>query len=125
MPSYDATGSGPPAPTSLVTLHNPDKGSNLTGIMMLLDTGADVTLIPRIAVERLGVSLEANAGFAVQGFDSNESLPPIATLQVIFLRKAFLGHYMVIEGETGILRRDILNHLVLLFDGPRQQWSQQ
>jgi hypothetical protein len=28
------------------------------------------------------------------------------------------------EEERGILGRDILNHVMVLLDGPRQQWSE-
>jgi hypothetical protein len=124
MPSYDASGYHPPAPTALVTLHDPNQGASLPGVPMLLDLGADVTLLPRAAIERLGVSPEGDQRFGLIGFDGTKSLAPVVTLHVILLRRAFRGHYMVIAGESGILGRDILNQLVLLFDGPRQQWSE-
>jgi hypothetical protein len=124
MPSYDASRFHPPAPVAPVTLRDPNTGATLSGIQMQLDIGADVTLIPRAAIERLGVSPEADQRFELIGFDGTRSFAPVATLQVIFLRRAYSGHYMLIDGESGILGRDILNHLALLFDGPRQQWSE-
>jgi hypothetical protein len=46
-------------------------------------------------------------------------------LDVLFLQRAFRGRYLLIEEERGILGRDILNHVIVLLDGPRQQWSEQ
>jgi hypothetical protein len=125
MPNYDALGFHPPAPTAVVTLQDLDHGASLSGVPMLLDTGADVTLLPRTAVERLGVPPEADQSFELIGFDGTRSFAPVVTLQVVLLRHGFRGHYLLIDGESGVPGRDILNHLVLLLDGPRQQWSQE
>ena len=50
MPEYDATYFDPPAPVAYVTLRNPATGDILPDIPMLMDTGADATLLPRIAI---------------------------------------------------------------------------
>jgi hypothetical protein len=42
-----------------VTLRNPHSGATVSDVLLLLDTGADVTLLPRTAVEQLGVPLLA------------------------------------------------------------------
>ena len=57
MPSYDASDFDPPAPVARVVLRHPASGATLADVPLLLDTGADVTLLPRTAVERLGVPL--------------------------------------------------------------------
>jgi hypothetical protein len=57
MPAYDAVRFQPPAPLALVTLRNPETGSVGTDVPMLLDTGADVSLVPRPALESLGVAI--------------------------------------------------------------------
>jgi hypothetical protein len=44
---------------------------------------------------------------------------------MVFLDRVFRGRYLVTEEERGILGRDVLNHLALLLDGPRQRWSEQ
>ena len=33
--------------------------------------------------------------------------------------------YLLTEDESGVLGRDILNHVTLLLDGPRHRWSEQ
>ena len=57
-------------------------------------------------------------------FDGSKSVAPVAKLDMIFLRRAFRGRYLVIEEECGILGRNALNQVALLLDGPRQQWSE-
>ena len=57
MPAYDAMRFTPPAPLGLVTLRNASNGIRLLDVPMLLDSGADVTLVPQQSVERLEVLL--------------------------------------------------------------------
>jgi hypothetical protein len=56
------------------------------------------------------------------GFDGSKSFAPVVILDLLFLRRAFRGRYLLIEAERGILGRDVLNHIAVLLDGPRQQW---
>jgi hypothetical protein len=53
MPAYDATRFEPPAPLARVILRNPDTGAVWSNVPMLLDSGADVTLIPQTAIAEL------------------------------------------------------------------------
>lgn len=46
MPEYDAENFEPPAPVAYVTLRNPATGVLLSDVPMLIDTGADITLLP-------------------------------------------------------------------------------
>jgi hypothetical protein len=59
MPSYNASHFDPPAPVARVTLRNPHSGATVSDVLLLLDTGADITLLPRTAVAPLGVPLLA------------------------------------------------------------------
>jgi len=52
MPEYNASLFTPPAPVARVTLRNQDNGSTISDVPMLLDTGADVTLIPESSATR-------------------------------------------------------------------------
>ena len=52
--AYDATHFDPPAPVARVTLRAGDSGATASDVPLLLDTGADVPLLPRTIVERLG-----------------------------------------------------------------------
>ncbi len=44
---------------------------------------------------------------------------------MIFLLKAFRGRYLLTDNDRGILGRDVLASVALLFNGPAQDWSQQ
>ena len=124
MPSYDASHFDPPAPVARVTLRNPHTAATVSDVLLLLDTGADITLLPRMMVERLGVPLVADQRYELMGFDGSKSFAPVVVLDMLFLKRAFRGRYLLIEEEHGILGRDILNHVTLLLDGLRQQWSE-
>ena len=67
MPLYDATQNDPPAPIAEVALRNPETGAELASIVMLLDTGADVTLIPREAAASIGC--QPTNAHLLSGFD--------------------------------------------------------
>jgi hypothetical protein len=47
MPSYDAMHFDPPAPVAQVILRNPHSGATVSDVPLLVDTGADITLLPR------------------------------------------------------------------------------
>jgi hypothetical protein len=66
MSEYDADNFEPPAPVAHVTLRNPATGFLLSDVPMLIDTGADATLLPTDAVEQLGIKPEEGADFEVQ-----------------------------------------------------------
>ena len=63
MPGYDALHYDPPAPVAQVMLRAAD-GAIVSDVLMLLDTGADATLIPRSAVARLGINPDPAVQYA-------------------------------------------------------------
>jgi hypothetical protein len=125
MPAYEASLFDPPAPAIKVALRKTGNGSTVSNVLLLLDTGADITLLPRAEAERLGIPTLANERYELIGFDGNKSFASVVLADMILLNRIFRGRYLLIDQEHGILGRDILNHLTLLFDGPRQQWSEQ
>jgi hypothetical protein len=56
MPRYDATRYDPPAAIAAVALRPSGGGASVTDVPLLIDTGADVTLLPRSAVISLGIT---------------------------------------------------------------------
>ena len=46
MPEYDADRFHPPAPVASVSLRNVQSGAGVSDVRLLLDSGADVTLLP-------------------------------------------------------------------------------
>ncbi|MEX2317402.1 MAG: retropepsin-like aspartic protease [Pirellulales bacterium] len=124
MFKYDASQYDPPAPVASVTLRNSATGAAADNIELLLDTGADATLLPRAAVARLGVEPLPDLQYELMGFDGSRSLASVAIMDMVFLGRTYRGRYLLIDADHGILGRDVINHLILLLDGPKQQWSQ-
>ena len=111
MPTYDDQLFNPPAPLARVTLRDSADGKTVSDVPMLIDSGADVTLIPHQAVTLLGATIEADAGYEVMGFDGRKSIAQVASLDLIFLRRAFKGRFLVSNQEWGVVGRDVLNYV--------------
>ena len=124
MPAYDAIRFTPPAPLALVTFRNSATGGTAAVVPMLLDSGADVSLVQRQAVLPLGVSIDTAAVYELMGFDGNRSLAQAVQLDLVFLGRTFRGRFLLTGHEYGILGRDILNHLSLVLDGPNFTWDE-
>jgi aspartyl protease len=125
MPVYDATSFNPPAPLAKVTLRNSENENTLSDVPFLIDSGADVTLIPESSVNQLGVHIDPAEAYELMSFDGSLSLAQAVQLDLIFLRRVFKGRFLIINQDRGILGRDILNHLSLLLDGPHLSWNEQ
>jgi len=123
MPAYDSSLFTPPAPVARVTLRNPNTGVTLADIPMLIDSGADVTLLPQSSVEFLGIVTEANTAYELTGFDGNQSSALAVRADLLFERKTFKGQFLLINQEVGYIGRDILNHLSLVLDGLGLNWE--
>ena len=125
MPAYDRTLFDPPAPLAKVTIRHPTSGATISDVPMLLDTGADVTLLPQAFVEQIGINGDPNEGYELKGFDGNVSVARVVEVDLLFLRRAFKGRFLLIDQEWGLIGRDVLNHVSLLFDGVHLEWSEQ
>ena len=107
MPTYDKA-FDPPAPMAKVTIRNTANGTSVPDVPMLIDTGADVTLIPLAFINPLGVSINQNESYELMGFDGHTSFAQVVQLDVIFLKKTFRGRFLVTDQDHGILGRDVL-----------------
>ncbi len=123
MPAYDATSFDPPAPVARVTLRDPKTGTSSGDFPALLDSGADVTLLPQTATSEVGVVPEPGASYELAGFDGKISVAQSAEIDLLFLGKVIRGRYLLYDRNYGILGRDVLNLVSLLMDGPSQRWS--
>jgi hypothetical protein len=124
MPSYDSKQFNPPAPVAYVTLRTSETLIQVSDVPMLLDTGADVTLIPQSVLPSLEITLSAENRYELTGFDGSKSLASVVQLDPIFGRKTFRGRLLVIDQPLGILGRNILNATTILFDGPKLNWKE-
>ncbi|MCZ2121568.1 MAG: retropepsin-like domain-containing protein [Anaerolineales bacterium] len=102
----------------------PATGACLSNIPMLIDTGADATLIPQESVEQLEIEVEEDSLFEVQGFDGEIKWIKMAKLELVFLKKKFTGQFLLIDQPMGILGRNILNSVSITFNGPRNKWDE-
>lgn len=124
MTAYNSTDFDPPAPVAYVTLRNDTTGAEWSNVPMQLDTGADVTLVPQTAVNKLGLTIFSDMQYKLVGFDGNASFAFATQLKLLFGRGTFRGKYLLIDQNMGVIGRDILNLVPLLFDGPRLDWSE-
>jgi len=120
MPAYDTARFDPPAPLALATVKS--KGIEIHDVPMLLDTGADVSLVPRSFVQSIAAPHAKQ--YELEAFDGTKCTAPAITAELQFLGKSFRGQFLLIDSWHGVLCRNILNHLSLLFDGPSGQWMQ-
>lgn len=124
MPPYNRDAFDPPAPVVHVALRLQDTDAIVPDVPMLLDTGADITLVPRHAVVALGVTASPQRFYELVGFDGSKSLAPAVELDLVFLGRAFRGLFLLVDQEWGILGRNILNAVHLSLDGPGLNWDE-
>lgn len=124
MTPYDAQHYHPPAPVASLTLRTLD-GRDLTvsNVLALIDTGADVTLLPRWAVEQLGLTPQADGGVQLAWFDGSTRTAETVEVEASFFGGRFQGRYAVVDEPHGIVGRNLLDHFRLLFDGPAKTWQ--
>jgi hypothetical protein len=123
MPAYDDEGFAPAAPVAMVILRHPDSGESLAGVPMLIDSGADVTLLPRSVVVSLGLP-GLGERYEMVGFDGSIKESEAVRSVLTFLNKTFRGRFLQVESEVGIIGRNVLNRVRLLLDGPALSWEE-
>src|SRR5690349_18437706 len=107
MTEYES-GFQPAAPVASISLRN-QSGTLIAGVQMLLDSGSDLTLIPRRAAERVGMDIDQEEVYQLMAFAGKLSMAKAAHGDVVFLEKTFRGRYLLTEENIGILGCDILN----------------
>jgi len=109
----------PPAPFVHVTIQPPDRRTAVSDLPALLDTAADITVIPARVAEKLGlVPLDE---VPIGGFDGRVTW--VSTFLVELALKQFESKVMrVVAGRDEpyvLLGRDVLNGRRILLDGPQ------
>ncbi|TAK35891.1 MAG: hypothetical protein EPO21_04750 [Chloroflexota bacterium] len=121
MPTYEAGDFEPPAPVVRATI----RGQNnkvLHGVPLLIDTGADISLIPLDVVDAVG-GVTQPSETPIQFLDGEQINCLQSELTVEFLMYRFRGAFLTAECSYGILGRNILNLLHINLDGPNLSWS--
>jgi predicted aspartyl protease len=124
MPAYETNGFQPPAPVAFVEVGSQQSDQTISQVPMLLDTGADVTLLPRMPLEELLKSVVSTGQYDLESFDGTKSSATAVKLEIGFLGKKFRGQYLLVEGSVGVIGRNVLNLLRLIFDGPAMSWQE-
>ena len=122
MQGYDAARFDPPAPLALVAVKSDQLGIVIHDVPMLLDTGADVSLLPRARVAAL--AFPDAKQYELEALDGTRSTAPAITAELQLLGKSFRGQFLVIDGWHGVLGRNVLNNLAIVFDGPSRTWTE-
>ena len=124
MPAYDSEVFDPPAPLARVSLRALHNGAIVSDVPMLIDSGADVTLIPRTVIDELRLEPDQNESYELASFDGQKSMAASVQLDLVFQRRSFRGRFLLIDSKSGILGRNVLNHFVLMLDGPALSWEE-
>ena len=110
---YDAT-LDPPAPVIPVRVSGP-LGDEAVMLPMLVDTGADCTLVPASIIRRLGLPQIDIIGVTGVGGAKRRATVHAATVELAGFR--VLARVVAFIDEA-ILGRDVLNQTVVMLDGP-------
>jgi hypothetical protein len=82
MTTYNQVFFDPPAPIVSVTLRGGPSGEVVENVLMLIDSGADVTLVPRNSAQLLDVESIEDELYELVGFDGSRSYAPVMQLQM-------------------------------------------
>ena len=96
----------------------------LNDVPMLIDSGSDATLIPKTVASELKLELEETE-YEVESFSGQKSTIRAVRLELIFGARTFRGRFLLVDSESGILGRNVLNHFAVVLDGPRLSWHEQ
>lgn len=124
MPAYDSALFSPPAPLAHVTLRHPESGAIRNEVPMLIDTGADITLLPQNAASEIGLTVLNDKTYEITGFEGQASVAAAVRAEMILLGLTFRGQFLLTEQEWGIIGRNVLNSITLVLDGPKLTWDQ-
>jgi len=123
MPAYDDERFAPAAPVARVSLRHPDSGKSIADVPMLIDSGADATLLPKSAVASLGI-IGTGERYELVAFDGTTNESEAVHAVLVFLNKTFRGRFLQVESEVGVIGRNVLNRVRLLLDGPALNWGE-
>jgi hypothetical protein len=121
MPVYETVGFEPPAPIARALVRG-SGSQTYRGLPLLIDTGAEASVIPRFVAEAVGADIRPS-DIILRFYDGTETRFEEAEVAVEFLSYRFRGLFLVADATYGILGRNILNLFVLTLDGPGLTWS--
>lgn len=123
----------PPAPVIAVEIFPIQstpvgKNTNFPKVLvsMLIDTGADMSIIPIEVIKRLekesGMKLPYEL-IEVKDFEGQETAHKIYELGIKIKNNYHMAKFLEVDDEGGILGRDILNKYKIIFEGSKLQMT--
>jgi predicted aspartyl protease len=106
----------PPAPILLARVA-PPVGGHGVAVLGVVDTGADLTVIPESVAKELGLPLVSR--IRVVGVTGASAAAPVRAAAIDVAGSRHLVEVACL-GDDAILGRDLLNRMVIRLDGPRQ-----
>jgi predicted aspartyl protease len=107
----------PPAPFVTIQVSPVNQGENILAVDCLMDTGADLSVMPQRLVSALNLAPEDS--IIVEGFDGERQELPLFAVNIVIENSILTGlEVTAYPMNHAILGRDILNHFRLLLDGP-------
>jgi len=109
----------PPAPFLTISISAIYQKEPTLTIDCLLDTGADISVIPQALANSL--NLDPTGLMIVEGFNSERQKLPLFAIDATIETKTLAGiEVLAYQTDYAILGRDVLNRFRLLLDGPAQ-----
>jgi len=121
MLDYERDNYYSPAPIAIVTLRNPLDHHRTIQVKLLIDPGSDITLLPKWALDFIGVSAQPTT-YELEAFDGTRSHAQTVVVDVMFLKVVADGVVLQTLDAVGTLGRDILAGHVIVLDGPNSRW---
>jgi predicted aspartyl protease len=114
-----------PAPFAQVELADPVSCVAQDGVIMLLDSGADVTVLPPWAAEKIGLRPDPVKRLEVSSYDGRQSVRAVVQAKMRLGTFVFRIECILHDEDqvAGVIGRDVLNHLCLTLDGPERRWT--
>ncbi len=115
---YDS-GYAPPAPCLGIRLAAPDEPFRSQELKVLVDTGADATIVPAQYVEPLGVQID-NRKLLRSPWGGRQAVDVyLLDIEIGGQRLPMIEIVADEQGEEAILGRNVLNRLFMVLNGPK------
>lgn len=122
MPKFEDERFKPPAPVASVSFTNPKNEKSVVDVLLLIDTGADISVVPESLVSDLEAENLPGAKYKTISFDGAIGHHRAVDLEMNFLGKRFRGRFIVVSDDEGVIGRNILNTMKFVYDGPNEEW---
>jgi len=110
----------PPAPSVEIRLGIPDESLTVGPLQALVDTGADVSIVPLRYIEPLSVPVDNRKYLRSQWGDRRQVDVYLLDVGIGDIRLPLVEIVADERGSEVILGRDVLNKLVVTLDGPQR-----